>query len=237
MCDQDCTRSHRVVPYDGGGRNLVPKSTRHPSTLVGHASPIMVHACWQHDRHEAYAMSGGAHRNLVGLDVRLQMLREVPMLCNLVSTLAVQNVADLERTPPGIVYDLTLMLDWFAQCAVPIVLAQETLHRTLCSKMQTARNCVPRPHEVSALSGLIAPVDRHCVVRTCATEITTPFRLGVISVGAGIDEDLFSADVQHDAERIGMSVRGEAQVPQWSGINEHPHLLGRVEIRAQDVIA
>ena len=101
--------------------------------------------------------------------------------------------------------------------------------------MQRAR--VLAPHEIAGLPRLVLLVDADGVVRERAAEVAAPLRIGVIGVRARVDQDLALAHVQQELQRIGVSVRGDAQVAERAGVDQHAHLVGCLEGGAQQVVA
>ena len=53
---------------------------------------------------------------------------------------------------------------------------------------------------------------------------------------AGIHEDFAIADAERERQRVGVPVRGEAEISERSRVHENPHFIGRVEGGAEQVI-
>ena len=110
-----------------------------------------------------------------------------------------------------------------------VMLADEMLQLAAGLELQAARRRMPAPHEIAGLHRLILAVDTHGVVRQRAAEVAPPGRIRVIRVGAGVDQDFPVTDFEHEAQRIGVAVGGDAQVAQWPGVGQQAYLVGSVE--------
>ena len=143
--------------------------------------------------------------------------------------LAAQHVGDVDQLPLAIEDDLAPVDHRVVEPLVAVVLADETLPLRAGFEFDAARARMVGPHEVAGLHRLVLAVDAHGVVRQRAAEVAPPAGLGVIRVGARVDEDLAIADVEHERQRVGVAVRRDAQIPERPRIHQQPHLVGRVE--------
>src|ERR1700691_3976109 len=91
---------------------------------------------------------------------------------------------------------------------------------------------VSRPHERSAVGGLVLPGYLDGVVRDRRPEVGAPGGLTMIAVRAGISEDIHTRTPDLKRQSIGMGMRGNAEVAMRTAVAPAPDLIvaGRARI-------
>src|SRR5262244_2634293 len=92
---------------------------------------------------------------------------------------------------------------------------------------------VPQPEEGAAFAGLAAAVNLDGVMGDRGTEVRTPLGLAVVAVGPRIGENIDAAVANLYGQRVGVGVRGDAEVPVRSPVAAAPDLGLVVSCRAQ----
>src|SRR5262249_10932825 len=92
---------------------------------------------------------------------------------------------------------------------------------------------VPQPEEGAAFAGLAAAVNLDGVMGDRGTEVRTPLGLAVVAVGPRIGENIDAAVANLYGQRVGVGVRGDAEVTVRSPVAAAPDLGLVVSCRAQ----
>src|SRR6266850_4584408 len=196
------------APGDGAGRLAAVEAARDPAEERRQASSIQL----------ARAAGGKPElqRDAVALDqiapgdrVDAAVLGAVEEELHLVVLAHVEAVLDQEPARGLVELDQAAVLHRVVEARVAVVPALEAVLLGGREPQAAAGARLVQPEKVAALLGLVAPVDAHGVVRRGAAEVLPPALLRVVGVGAGIDQELASADRQRERERVGMPVRGD----------------------------
>ena len=94
-----------------------------------------------------------------------------------------------------------------------------------------------QPEERTGEDRLVLAVHHDGVVGGGAAEIVAPGALRVVRESTGVDQERGATDTQREGERIGVAVRRNGEIPEWSRIGDDPDLLGSLEPVAQYVVA
>ncbi len=191
------------------------------------------HAIQRFHRLQENPCEAGGYLYPRAIRLDLAVLGEMPGACRSMRALAAQRVGDLDELPVGIEVDLPPMRHRVCKPCVSVVFTDEALPAGAGIELEATCAGVMRPHEIPRLHRLVFIVDEHGVVCARAAEVPSPLRLRVIRVGARIDEDLAVADVEHERQRVGMTMRREAEVAQRSRIGHQPHFVRCFERRAE----
>src|SRR5215510_5021138 len=81
-----------------------------------------------------------------------------------------------------------------------------------------------QPEERAAIAGLTLPVKLDSVMRDGRAEVGTPFRLTVITVGAGIGEDVHATIAHLHGQSVGMGMRGDTEKSVRASVAAAPDL-------------
>ena len=92
---------------------------------------------------------------------------------------------------------------------------------------------VPQPEEGTAVAGLALPVELDGVVRDRRPEVRTPRGLTVVAVGARVGEHVDAAVADLHGQRVGVGVRGDAEISVRAAVAAAPDLRGLRSGRAQ----
>ena len=84
---------------------------------------------------------------------------------------------------------------------------------------------------------LIDAVDAHGVVRRGAAKVIAPFALGVVAVGARIDEQLLARHRKKQRQAIRMPVRGNAQKAERARVHDQFRLIRLAQPITENVVA
>ena len=80
--------------------------------------------------------------------------------------------------------------------------------------------CFPPPEKIATRDGLVQAVTGYGVVRASPSKVASPHTVRMVGIRPGIHQKPPSPIAEHDAERIGMAVRSQAQVAERAAIKQ-----------------